>query len=39
MDNGKNGAWIGTGIVAAAAIYVTSNPWFVLFILFALLAY
>lgn len=39
MDNGKNGSWIGAGIAAAAAVYVTGSPWFILFILFALLAY
>ena len=39
MGNGKDGAWIGAGIAAAAAIYVTRSPWFILFISFALLAY
>lgn len=38
-DSGKNGAWIGVGLVAASTIIVTENPWCALLILFVLLAY
>lgn len=38
-DMGRNGAWIGTGLVAASAIYVTGNPWFALILFAVLFAY
>lgn len=40
MDNkGRNGAWIGAGLVAAAAIIVTENPWYALLMLMVVGAY
>lgn len=38
-DMGRNGAWIGVGLVAASAIYTTGNPWFALILFAALIAY
>ena len=38
-DSGKNGAWIGVGLVAAAAIIVTENPVCALMLVAVLLAY
>lgn len=38
-DNGKTGAWIGVSIVTAVTIFMTGNPWYVLFLLFVLLTY
>lgn len=38
-DNGKSGAWIGIGLVAAMCIYVTGNPWFTWLFLIALFTY
>ena len=35
----KCGAWIGCGLMAAAAILKTGNPWYSLLILWIALAY
>lgn len=40
MDRrGRDGAWIGVGLVTAMAMYVTGNVWCVLFLLLVALAY
>ena len=36
---GRDGAWIACGLMAAAAILKTGNPWYVLLISFAFFGY